>query len=595
VDDDPQVLKVLKRDLTKRYGNRFRVLQARSGQKGFEITKQLKLSHGIVALFLADQRMPQMTGVEFLGKTMGIFPDAKRVLLTDYGDTEAVMKSINKVNVDYYLMKPWHPPEVHLYPHLNDLLDDWWISFRPPFEGIKVIGLRWSPRSHETKEFLARNGIPYQWLDIEDSKEARRLVSSAMINTKSQSHVTGEKHFNTEISSARIDDTSNKNNSKTASSAAMSMSEPYLDASLLHLPLVVFPDGTYMAEPTNLQLAEKIGLKTRAQMAFYDLIVIGGGPSGLAAAVYSSSEGLHTLLVERHAPGGQAGASSNIENYLGFPSGLSGSSLARRAVAQAVKFGTEILEPQEVVELRTDGQYRIAKLGDGTEIRCHTMIIACGVTYRMLDDVKGIDKFTGAGVYYGASMVEALNYKGQDIYIVGGANSAGQAAVSFARYAKQVTLIVRSDTLERKMSHYLIHQINETKNIRVWLNSVVTEVKGEYKLERLILTNTKTGKQHDVPASGLFIYIGAEPHTDWLYDWIKRDAHGFILTGSDLRQDKLENQGWMLDRQPFLLETSIPGVFAVGDVRHGSIKRIAAGVGEGSTAIQLIHQYMMNT
>jgi thioredoxin reductase (NADPH) len=595
VDDDPQVLKVLKRDLTKRYGNRFRVLQARSGQKAFEITKKLKLSDGIVALFLADQRMPQMTGVEFLGKTMDIFPDAKRVLLTDYGDTEAVMKSINKVSVDYYLIKPWHPPEVHLYPHLNDLLDDWWISFRPPFEGIKVIGLRWSPRSHETKEFLARNGISYQWLDIEDSKEARRLVSSAMINTKSRSHVTGEKHFNTEISSARIDDTSNKNNSKTASSAAMSMSEPYLDASLLHLPLVVFPDGTYMAEPTNLQLAEKIGLKTRAQMAFYDLIVIGGGPSGLAAAVYSSSEGLHTLLVERHAPGGQAGASSNIENYLGFPSGLSGPSLARRAVAQAVKFGTEILEPQEVVELRTDGQYRIAKLGDGTEIRCHTMIIACGVTYRMLDDVKGIDKFTGAGVYYGASMVEALNYKGQDIYIVGGANSAGQAAVFFARYAKQVTLIVRSDTLERKMSHYLIHQINETKNIRVWLNSVVTEVKGEYKLERLILTNTKTGKQHDVPASGLFIYIGAEPHTDWLYDWIKRDAHGFILTGSDLRQDELENQGWMLDRQPFLLETSIPGVFAVGDVRHGSIKRIAAGVGEGSTAIQLIHQYMMNT
>ncbi len=595
MDDDPQVLKVLKRDLTKRYGNRFRVLQARSGQEGFEITKQLKLSHGIVALFLADQRMPQMTGVEFLGKTMDIFPDAKRVLLTDYGDTEAVMKSINKVNVNYYLIKPWHPPEVHLYPHLDDLLDDWWISFRPPFEGIKVIGLRWSPRSHETKEFLARNGIPYQWLDIEDSKEARRLVSSAMINTKSQSHVTGEKHFNTEISCARIDDTSNKNNSKTASSAAMSMSEHYLDASLLHLPLVVFPDGTYMAEPTNLQLAEKIGLKTRAQMAFYDLIIIGGGPSGLAAAVYSSSEGLHTLLVERHAPGGQAGASSNIENYLGFPSGLSGSSLARRAVAQAVKFGTEILEPQEVVELRTDGQYRIAKLGDGTEIRCHTMIIACGVTYRMLDDVKGIDKFTGAGVYYGASMVEALNYKGQDIYIVGGANSAGQAAVFFARYAKQVTLIVRSDTLERKMSHYLIHQINETKNIRVWLNSVVTEVKGEYKLERLILTNTKTGKQHDVLASGLFIYIGAEPHTDWLYDWIKRDAHGFILTGSDLRQDELENQGWMLDRQPFLLETSIPGVFAVGDVRHGSIKRIAAGVGEGSTAIQLIHQYMMNT
>ena len=594
MDDDPQVLKVLKRDLTKRYGNRFRVLQARSGQKGFEITKQLKLSHGIVALFLADQRMPQMTGVEFLGKTMDIFPDAKRVLLTDYGDTEAVMKSINKVNVDYYLMKPWHPPEVHLYPHLNDLLDDWWISFRPPFEGIKVIGLRWSPRSHETKEFLARNGIPYRWLDIEGAEEARRLVSLAMTNAKNQSHIPTDKDFNAGTASTISGDPPNENNNASASTT-IPLSESSHDMLSLHLPIVIFPDGSYVAEPSNSQLAEKIGLKTKAQMAFYDLIIIGGGPSGLSAAVYGASEGLHTLLVERHAPGGQAGISSNIENYLGFPSGLTGSSLARRAVVQAIKFGTEILEPQEVVGLRIDGQYRIAKLGDGTEIRCHTMIIACGVTYRMLDDVKGIDKLTGAGIYYGASMVEALNYKGQDIYIVGGANSAGQSAVFFARYAKQVTLIVRSDTLERKMSHYLIHQINETKNIRVWLNSVVTEVKGENKLERLILTNTKTGKQHDVPASGLFIYIGAEPHTDWLYDWIKRDAHGFILTGSDLRQDELENQGWMLDRQPFLLETSIPGVFAVGDVRHGSIKRIAAGVGEGSTAIQLIHQYMMNT
>jgi thioredoxin reductase (NADPH) len=594
VDDDPEVLKVIERDLTKQYGNRFRVAQAESGQKGLEITKQLKLSNGAVALFLADQRMPQMTGVEFLGKTMDIFHDAKRILLTGYGDTEAVMKSINKVNIDYYLTKPWDPPEVHLYPPLNDLLDEWWVSFRPPFEGIKVIGLRWSPRSHEIKEFLARNGIPYRWLDIESAEEARRLVSLAMTNTKSQSPIPSDKHFNAGISSAIIGDTTNENNSNTAPSTTIPLSESFHDTSLLHLPLVVFPDGTYMAEPTNSQLAEKIGLKTRAQMAFYDLIIIGGGPAGLAAAVYGASEGLHTLLVERHAPGGQAGISSNIENYLGFPSGLTGGVLARRAVAQAFKFGAEILDPQEVVELHIDGQYRIAKLGDGTEIRCHTMIIACGVTYRMLDDVKGMDKLTGAGIYYGASMVEALYYKGQDVYIVGGGNSAGQAAVHFARYAKQVTLIVRSDSLKEKMSQYLVHQINETHNIRVWLNSVVTEVKGENKLESLIVTNIKTGEQREVLASGLFIYIGAKPHTDWLNGLIKRDSYGFILTGSDLQRDELKNQGWMLDRHPSLLETTIPGVFAAGDVRHGSIKRIAAGVGEGSTAIQLIHQYLMH-
>jgi thioredoxin reductase (NADPH) len=594
VDDDPQVLKAIKRDLIKQYGNRFHVAQAESGQKGLEIIKQVRLSNGAVALFLVDQRMPQMTGVEFLDEAMGIYPDAKRVLLTDYGDFEDVKKSINKVNIDYYMTKPWDPPEVHLYPPLNDLLDDWWASFRPPFEGITVIGLRWSPRSHETTEFLARNGIPYRWLDIEGAEEARRLVSLAMTNVKNQSHIPTDKDFNAGTASTISGDPPNENNNASASTT-IPLSESSHDMLSLHLPIVIFPDGSYVAEPSNSQLAEKIGLKTKAQMAFYDLIIIGGGPSGLSAAVYGASEGLHTLLVERHAPGGQAGISSNIENYLGFPSGLTGSSLARRAVIQAIKFGTEILEPQEVVGLRIDGQYRIAKLGDGTEIRCHAMIIACGVTYRMLDDVKGIDKLTGAGIYYGASMVEALNYKGQDVYIVGGANSAGQAAVYFARYAKQVTLIVRSDSLKKKMSQYLIHQINETKNIRVWLDSVVTEVKGENKLERLIVTNSSTGEQRDVQASGLFIYIGAQPHTDWLNGLIKRDVHGFILTGLDLQQDELKNQGWMPNRQPSLLETTIPGIFAAGDVRHGSIKRIAAGVGEGSTAIQLIHQYLMNT
>jgi thioredoxin reductase (NADPH) len=561
VDDDPHVLIAIEHDLKRRFGNRFRIHQSNSGQKGLDLVNQLKLRNELVALFVVDQMMPEMTGVEFLQHAKGVFPDAKCILLTQYGDTEAVMRSINKVKIDYYLTKPWDPPEEHLYPVLDDLLDDWWASCRPPFEGIKVIGLRWSPRSHEIREFLARNGIPYQWLDIESDQEARRLASIVNL-TKSDSLSTYSEL-------------------------------PSLDVSSLHLPLVIFPDGSFIAEPTNSQIAEKIGLKTRAQMAFYDLIIIGGGPAGLAAAVYGASEGLHTLVVEKQAPGGQAGASSKIENYLGFPSGLSGASLARRAVAQAIKFGAEILDPQEVASIRSDGQYRIAKLGDGTEVRCHTMVIACGVKYRSLEDVKGIDKLTGAGVYYGASTAEALDYKDQDVYLVGGANSAGQAAIHFSKYAKQVTLLVRSNSLNEKMSQYLIHQISESENIRVWLNSVVTEVKGENKLEAITVTNLVTREQQTVPAAGLFIYIGAEPHTEWLDKIIQRDAHGFILTGPDSVQNELRPQGWSVDRQPFLLETNIPGIFAAGDVRHGSIKRIAAAVGEGSTAIQLIHQYLM--
>jgi thioredoxin reductase (NADPH) len=560
VDDDPQVLIALARDLEKEYGYRFRILQADSGENALELMNQLKLRNEVVALFLVDQRLPQMTGVEFLQHTMNVFPDAKRVLLTDYEDTDAVMESINRIKIDYYLTKPCEPPELNLYPLLKDLLEDWWTSFRPPLEGIKVIGLRWSPRSHETKEFLARNGIPYQWLDFEADEEARRLVSLA--------------------NSTRSSDT----NTDSYSSSSYSS---------LHLPLIIFPDGSNIAEPTNSQIAEKIGLKTRAQMAFYDLIIIGGGPTGLAAAVYGASEGLHTLLIERQAPGGQAAASPSIENYLGFPSGLTGGDLARRAVTQALRFGTEIVNPQEVVDIRVDSPYRIVKLGDGTEVRCHVIIIACGVTYRRLENVKGIDKLTGAGVYYGASMVEALHYKGQDVYIVGGANSAGQAAIHFSKYANTVTLLVRADSLHEKMSQYLIHHINETDNIRVLLNSTVTEVRGESRLEGITISNTRTGEQQTVSVAGLFIYIGAEPHTDWLSGTIQLDAKGFILTGSDLDQNGLQSpQGQSADRQPFLLETNIAGIFAAGDVRHDSIKRIAAGVGEGSTAIQLIHQYL---
>ncbi len=552
VVDNPQMLKLMERFLDHQYGNLFHILLAESGHQGLEIITQLKTRNDIVALFIVDQRMPQMTGVEFLKKAMEVFPDAKRVLLTDYRDTDSIMQSINEVKIDYYLTKPCEPPEIHLYPALNDILEDWMSSYNPPFEGLKVIGIVWSPRSHEIKEFLARNGIPYQWFDIE-SDEARRLLSSI--------NLTVSKHP--------------------------------IDRNSLHFPIILFSDGSYIIEPTNSQIAEKIGLKTHPNMAFYDLLIIGGGPAGLAAAVYGASEGLHTILIEGQAVGGQAAASSNIENYLGFPSGLTGYNLTRRAVVQAIKFGAEILNSQNVMGIKVDGQYRLVTFADGNEIRCHVVLIACGVTYRKLNDVRNIEKLTGAGVYYGSSMVEALHYQGQDIYIVGGANSAGQAAIHFSKYAREVTLLVRSDTLAEKMSQYLIHQINETSNIKVRLNTVVTEVSGESKLEYIAVMNTKTKEQQIVPAAGLFIYIGAVPNTDWLNGMVLRDNHGFILTGSDL-YDNIHPQNMIMDHHPLLLETNIPGIFAAGDVRHNSIKRIASAVGEGATAVQLIHQYLRN-
>lgn len=555
VDDDPQVLRSVERDLRSKYGNRFRVLRADSGLTALEILKQLKLRNEPPALFLVDQRMPQMTGVEFLEQAMKIFADAKRVLLTAYADTDAAIRSINKAKIDFYLMKPWDPPEQNLFPVVDDLLDDWMASFRPPFEGIRVIGLRWSPKSHETRDFLARNGVPYQWLDAESDQEARHLV----------------------------DYVRSKDNTTTS-----------------HLPILLFQDGSNLTEPTNVQIAEKIGLKTRAQMPFYDIIIVGAGPAGLAAAVYGASEGLHTLLVEREAPGGQAGMSSNIENYLGFLTGLTGANLARRAVAQAARFGAEILTPQEATGIRIDGPYRFVKLNDGTEISCHTLLIATGVSYRKLD-VPGIERLTGAGVYYGASMTQALSCCDEDVYMVGGANSAGQAAMYFSKYARKVTMLVRSDSLGKGMSQYLADQIVETENIKVWSHSSVVEVKGENRLEAITVADVSKGsggEKQTVPATGLFIFIGAQPHTDWLAGTVKRDANGFILTGPDLMMidDGYNNnnhpKGWNLDRQPFLLETNIPGIFAAGDVRYGSVKRVASGVGEGSIAIQLVHQYL---
>src|SRR5215208_2500499 len=604
VDDDLNVLRAIERDLRQQYGSRFRILKTDSGQKALELVKQLKLRNESLALLLVDQRMPQMSGVAFLEQAMNIFPDAKRVLLTAYADTEAAIRSINKAKIDYYLMKPWDPPQEHLFPRLDDLLDDWWASFKHPFEGIRIIGLRWSPKSYEVKYFLARNGIPYQWLDLERDEEARRLVSYVESTSKNEhsnfsnataTATTTTTAPNSSFSVLDHNETENNNNNSVSSiRSASSLSYPSsVNSSSLHLPLVIFPDGSHMEEPSSSQLAEKIGLKTRAQMPFYDLIIIGGGPAGLAAAVYGASEGLSTLLIERQAPGGQAGMSSNIENYLGFPSGLTGSNLARRAVAQAIRFGAEILTPQEVVGIRVDGPYRIVKLRDGTEISCHVVIIACGVSYRNLDGVKGIEKLTGAGVYYGASMVDALSVKGEDVFMVGGANSAGQAAIHFAKYAKTVTLLVRGDSLNKSMSRYLIHQINETPNVRILLNSKVKEVHGENRLEFITITNTQTRQLQTVPASGLYIFIGAVPHTDAAVGLIERDANGFILTGQDLMQNgHMRPRGWTLDRQPFLLETNVPGIFAAGDVRHGSTKRVATGVGEGSIAVQLALQYL---
>jgi thioredoxin reductase (NADPH) len=623
VDDDPHVLQAIERDLRNQYGNRFRLLKADSGQNALKLVKQLKLRGESLALLLVDQRMPYMSGVSFLEQAMNIFPDAKRVLLTAYADTEAAIRSINKAKIDYYLMKPWDPPQEHLYPILDDLLDDWWATFKPPFLGIRVIGLRWSPRSYEVKHFLARNGVPYQWLDLEADEEARRLVSYSVGKIE---HTAFEKakpttttSFSNSSSISVLDSTptneqsGNKYGSSMLSNLAPSDSSSPSSSSSLHLPIVIFSDGSHMEEPSNSDIAQKIGLKTRAQMPFYDLIIMGGGPAGLAAAVYGASEGLSTLLIERQAPGGQAGMSTNIENYLGFPSGLTGGNLARRAVAQAIRFGAEILTPQEVVGIRVDGPYRIVKLKDGTEISCHALIIACGVTYRNLKDVKGIEKLTGAGVYYGASMVDALSCKGEDVFMVGGANSAGQAAIHFSKYAKTVTLLVRGDSLSKSMSQYLVHQIKETPNIHLMLNSKVIEVHGENRLESITIVtkgntndmsntdnstnnsneNAQTEHTETFPSSGLYIFIGAVPHTDLVSGIIERDANGFILTGQDLIQNGHKRpRGWVLDRQPFLLETNVPGIFAAGDVRHGSTKRVATGVGEGSIAVQLVHQYL---
>jgi thioredoxin reductase (NADPH) len=545
VDDDADVLRAIERDLRSQYGADYRVIGSDSPEKALDILKQLKVRSDSVALLLADQRMPRMNGVEFLQEGMRIFPDAKRALLTAYADTNAAISAINEASIDYFFMKPWDPPVDHLYPQLDDLLDDWRAAYRPVFEGIRVLGTRWSPRSYEMRDFLARNHVPYQWIDVE--------LSASDPETKRLLEVLGPEAAN--------------------------------------VPIVLFPDGTKLLESLPADVAQKVGLRTRAQTDFYDLAIIGGGPAGLAAAVYGASEGLKTVMVERQAPGGQAGMSSRIENYLGFPTGLSGGDLARRAVVQAQRFGVEILSPQEAVSVRTEGSYRILKLADGNEISCHALLVATGVQWRRLE-APGIDKLQGAGVYYGGGATEALSCKGEIIYVVGGANSAGQAAMNFAKYAERVVILVRGEGLAATMSQYLIDQIQRTPNIQIWSHASVAEVHGDKRLEEISVLCSDTDKVERVPASSIFIFIGALPRTDWLAGLVERDDRGFILTGPDLMRDGEHPKGWELERDPFLLETNVPGIFAVGDVRHGSVKRVASGVGEGSVAVQFIHQYL---
>jgi len=545
VDDEPEVLRAVERDLRRKYGKEYRVLGTDTGSGAVDLLKQLKTRGDSVALMLCDQRMPQMSGLEVLGLSMEIFPQAKRALLTAYADTNAAIAAINTAKVHYYLLKPWDPPEEKLYPVLDDLLEDWQAEYKPPYNGLRVLGTRWSPSSHQLKDFLGRNQVPYQWTDIETAapdQEVQQLI-------------------------------------------------PNVDLKTASLPIVVLQGGEVLANPPVDELAARIGLRTRAETTFYDFVIVGGGPAGLAAAVYGASEGLKTLLLERSAPGGQAGMSSRIENYLGFPSGLTGADLARRAFTQAKRFGAEILSPQEAIGLRVDGPYRFVKLRDGNEISCHALLIASGLSWKKLD-IPGVEKLQEAGVYYGASMTEAALCSGEDVFVVGGANSAGQAAVYFARFAKSVTMLVRGDSLEKGMSQYLIDQIREVPNIRVETQAEVVEVHGDDHLESINIANHATESIRTESTSALFIFIGAMPCTAWLRGQLPMDERGYLLTGAMLPKDGDRPKGWSEERDPFIFESVIPGVFAAGDTRHSSIKRVASAVGEGSITVQMVHQYL---
>ncbi|MBO6573801.1 MAG: FAD-dependent oxidoreductase [Rhodothermales bacterium] len=535
VDDDPQVLSAIVRDVRSEYGEHFRIRRASSGPEGLELLDALQQAGEHVALIISDQRMPGMDGVAFLEKAKTLYPQAKRTLLTAYSDTEAAIDAINLVNLDHYFVKPWDPPEDKLYPVVDGLLRDWRHLWRPGFDGLRVVADRWSARSHQIRDYLARNLIPYSFLDVEASDEARSLRREA------------------------------------------------------ELPLVIFEGGDRVSNPSEREIAERLGKRTSAQGEFYDLAVVGGGPAGLATAVYGGSEGLTTVLIEQSAPGGQAGTSSLIENYLGFPNGLSGSELTGRAVAQAEKFNVEILSPRTVSALTVDGPYRHLEMEDGSRLSCHALLLAMGVSWRRLP-ADGADALTDRGVYYGAALTEVDNCANQVVYTVGAGNSAGQAAMRFAEKAARVVMLVRGDSLEAKMSQYLVDRIHSTDNIEVRLHTSVIGCEGDHHLERLRMQNSETGEARTEDASYLFVFIGARPHTEWLGDVIACDDHGFILTGPDLREEHL--QDWPLERDPYLLETNVPGVFAAGDVRHESVKRVASAVGEGSVSVHFVHRHL---
>jgi len=538
VDDDPQVAAAVARDLRKRYADDYRIVAANSGAEALDAVKQLKDRGDAVALLLADQRMPQMEGTEFLGRAREIEPRAKRLLLTAYADTEAAISAINEIDLDYYLMKPWDPPEEKLYPILDEMLDDWKANTPAPFDGIRVLGSIWSPPTHEVKDFLARNQVPYRFLDVERDSEAAALLEAAGGT----------------------------------------------------MPTVLLPSGEKLIAPDRAELASQIGMHTSAEEPFYDLIVIGGGPAGLAGAVYGSSEGLTTAMLEREATGGQAGTSSRIENYLGFPTGIAGGDLARRATTQAQRLGAEIITAVEADSIRLEDNIKIVHCVDGTELRCHAILVATGMTVRKLP-LEGYEKYEGAGVYYGAAPSEAASYEGGEVFIIGGANSAGQAAMMFSRHASKVTVVVRGESLEEGMSQYLVDQIHGKENIDVMLSSEVIDVLGGEHVETVKLRDTGAGTEQELPASAIFIFVGFVPHSAVVQDLVRTDDHGFIYTGMDIfRDDKPET--WSVERDPHMLETSVPGIFAAGDVRHGVVRRVASAVGQGSIAISMVHKYL---
>ena len=539
IDDDPSVLNSVERDLRAHYGQDYRILPINQGKTALEYLKKLEQRNETVALFLVDQRMPEMSGVEFLTEAIKTYPQAKRVLLTAYADTQAAIDSINEIRLDYYLMKPWHPPEEKLYPVLDELLDDWKAHVRLPYDGIRVAGTLWSLASHQVKDFLTRHQIPYQWLDVEKDSSARKLVEGITAETK--------------------------------------------------LPVIFFPDGKTLIEPDLKELADKVGLQTRAELPFYDIVIIGSGPAGLAAAVYAGSEGYKCLVIEKAAPGGQAGSSPKIENYLGFPSGISGDDLTRRAVSQAKRFGVEILSAQEASQVEVKDAYRIVKLTDGTEISCHAVLLATGASFHTLK-MPGADALNGAGIYYGAAYTEALNYKDKKVFVVGGANSAAQGALYLSRFASKVTVLIRGP--EATASKYLVDAMNANTKIEMLLHTDLVEVKGSNTLEQIVIKNTKLDEVQTCDAEAMFVFIGVRPQSSLVKDLVLCNEKGYVFTGPDLMVDKKQPQGWTLERDPLLLETSTPGIFAAGDVRYGTNHRVASAVGEGAIAYALMKEYL---